>query len=164
MGNETAPPGRGEARQILLRMAGNDYPDGERWPLIRLGRRQPIPRYVRRGVYERDGGRCLSCGLSLTMAEAQLDHIIPWSAGGSDSSVNLRILCEPCNYDRSNFRSWLDVWGAQRPPIAFYCSDCLHRDRYGEETCEPFPVTPEMVSAYCVQCGLVSRTWPQEVY
>jgi HNH endonuclease len=136
----------------------------ERWPLIRLGGRQKISRVVRRLVFERDGGCCLNCGMTLTIRTAQLDHIVPWSAGGPDFSENLRILCEPCNADRSNFRTGLDDHAARRPPVALCCIACVHLDDQGAEIADPLEVTPELVPAYCGWCGVVSPTWPEELY
>jgi hypothetical protein len=57
-------------------------------------RRRPIPRAVRRAVFERDGGRCVECGSSF---EIQYDHIIPVAMGGAATVANLQILCAPCN-------------------------------------------------------------------
>jgi hypothetical protein len=134
----------------------------ERWPLLRLDGRKKILSYVRWAVFQRDGGTCLSCGIRLTIREAEIDHIVPWSAGGSDRSDNLRILCQPCNTDRSNFHGPLDVHAARRAPVCAWCIGCVHLDRYGDEAAEPFAVTPDMVAAFCGHCGLVSRTWPEE--
>ena len=154
-----------EAREFVLRLSGH-RDDGTRWPRYRQGEREPIPWQVRVAVYERDGGRCLSCGTALAYKDAQLDHIEPWSAYGSDRSDNLRILCKPCNEDRSNFRGSLDTWNAKRQPVAFYCVSCQGDEwEYCRSADNEFCYgLPEMVSAYCVQCGLVSRTWPEEVF
>jgi len=57
-------------------------------------RRDPIPREVRRAVFERDGGRCTECGSSF---ELQYDHVIPLALGGASTVENLQILCAPCN-------------------------------------------------------------------
>jgi hypothetical protein len=136
----------------------------ERWPLVRFGERERIPSFVRRLVFERDGGMCLGCGTPLTIKTARLDHIVPWSAGGSDASGNLRLLCEPCNGDRSNFRTGLDDHAVVRPPVALICVACAHLDDQGYEFGDPFEVTPRLVPAYCGRCGVVSPTWPEELY
>ena len=56
--------------------------------------REPIPRDVRRAVFERDAGRCVSCGSAF---EIQYDHVIPFSLGGASTAENLQILCGDCN-------------------------------------------------------------------
>jgi hypothetical protein len=135
----------------------------ERWPLVRFGERERIPPFVRRLIFERDGGMCLSCGIPLTIRTARLDHIVPWSAGGPDTSGNLRLLCEPCNAGRSNFRTGLDDHAATRPPVTLACVGCFHLQSHDEE--EPAPVVyGHMIPAYCGYCGLVSPTCPGLVY
>jgi hypothetical protein len=135
----------------------------ERWPLIRFGERERIPSFVRRLIFERDGGMCLSCGMPLTIKTARLDHIVPWSAGGPDTSDNLRLLCEPCNAGRSNFRTGLDDHAARRPPVALVCVGCFHLQSRDEE--DPAPVVyGHMIPAYCGHCGVVSPTCPRSVY
>ena len=57
-------------------------------------RRLPIPPEVRLAVYQRDGHRCAECG---SADDLSLDHIVPWSLGGSDGPDNLQTLCRPCN-------------------------------------------------------------------
>lgn len=56
--------------------------------------RAHISNSTRQTVYARDGHRCVVCG---TADRLSLDHIIPWSASGSDKPDNLRTLCVPCN-------------------------------------------------------------------
>lgn len=56
--------------------------------------RKPIPKHVRAAVYERDGYECRKCGAA---DDLTLDHIFPWSLGGSDTEENLQVLCRPCN-------------------------------------------------------------------
>jgi hypothetical protein len=56
--------------------------------------RPRIPDTIRLAVYERDGFRCLHCG---TTERLSLDHIHPWSLGGTDTIENLQTLCQPCN-------------------------------------------------------------------
>jgi len=65
---------------------------GERWPRLRTGERVKITGIKRRLIFERDGHSCRSCGLHLLYAEVEIDHIIPWSAYGSDWSCNLRVI------------------------------------------------------------------------
>lgn len=62
------------------------------------GQRQPIPREVRRAVFERDGGRCVECGSDFDL---QYDHVIPVVLGGATRVDNLQLLCGTCNRDKS---------------------------------------------------------------
>ena len=57
-------------------------------------RRAPIPREVRRVVWERDGGRCVECGAGFDL---QYDHVIPVALGGASTVANLQVLCAACN-------------------------------------------------------------------
>ena len=50
------------------------------------GRREPIPREVRRAVFERDGGICAQCGSNFDL---QYDHVIPVALGGATTVENL---------------------------------------------------------------------------
>lgn len=59
-----------------------------------LRHRPKIPTATRYAVYDRDGWKCLHCG---TGEGLTLDHIVPWSLGGSDDMDNLQTLCQPCN-------------------------------------------------------------------
>lgn len=56
--------------------------------------RAHISNSIRASVYARDHHRCVTCGATDRLS---LDHIVPWSAGGSDKPDNLRTLCIPCN-------------------------------------------------------------------
>lgn len=67
-------------------------------PMFQLGplktARPPIDIGLRKAVYDRDGHQCLECG---TPDDLTLDHIHPWSLGGTDTYDNLQTLCRPCN-------------------------------------------------------------------
>ena len=62
--------------------------------VLSTNRRQPLPRELRRAVYERDGGRCVECDATFDL---QFDHVIPVAIGGATSEQNLQLLCGPCN-------------------------------------------------------------------
>lgn len=53
-----------------------------------------IPDSVRQLVYARDSYRCVTCGSPDYLT---LDHIRPWSLGGSDDEANLQTMCQSCN-------------------------------------------------------------------
>lgn len=94
-----------------------------RHPVVRRGKREPIRRSVRLAVLFRDGFHCAWCDASYDL---EMDHILPWSAGGSDRSENLRPLCSWHNTARSNY---LDVTEPRRLPCALMCDRC-QRERY----------------------------------
>jgi len=56
--------------------------------------REPISEAVRHQVWRRDQGRCVDCG---SRENLELDHIIPWSEGGSNTVRNLELRCATCN-------------------------------------------------------------------
>lgn len=129
----------------------------QRWPIVRTGERPPIPRIVRQLVYRRDDAHCQMC--SARKGPWEIDHIVPWSAGGADDSTNLRLLCKTCNQRRSNYRT-----GAEHPmtPVTFACDVCLIRAHYfGLPRCRYYPACPvcgtappnaEPADAYCGSC------------
>lgn len=59
-------------------------------------------RKVRLVVLERDGWICQIRGAGCTLDATQVDHIIPWRAGGSwYDPENLRASCARCNNARA---------------------------------------------------------------
>jgi hypothetical protein len=104
-----------------------DILDAALWrlPVVRTQfseHRPLLPRWLRLLVLRRDGWRCRWCGISTREGFLQVDHVIPWSAGGSDRTDNLRALCEPCNRERSN--RWGDLDAARPIPISCSCIRC----------------------------------------
>lgn len=68
--------------------------DAELLAFAREDYRSPIPGELRQRILARDGRRCVECA---TTEDLTLDHIYPWSLGGSDTEDNLRTLCRSCN-------------------------------------------------------------------
>lgn len=80
-----------------------------------------IPRVTRRGprninwrlraqVLMRDGARCQLCGAEARSgALLHVDHIIPWSKGGSTTLENLRVLCSMCNIGKSDLEAPVEL-------------------------------------------------------
>lgn len=60
--------------------------------------REPISEAVRHEVWRRDQGKCVDCD---SRENLELDHIIPWSEGGSNTVRNLELRCESCNRTKS---------------------------------------------------------------
>lgn len=117
--------------------------DDGRYPVIRTKfteERRPLAEHVRLLVFRRDHYRCVFCGKQGGRLEA--DHIIPWSAGGSDDMDNLRTLCHWCNQERSNFKVMDDDF--RRLPTGHECVYCNPDDLLGYEG---------LVPIYCVLCG-----------
>ena len=62
--------------------------------------KERIPVNLRRMVIERDGLRCVYCGVDLLKNEVHLDHVIPESKGGPTSLNNLQVTCGKCNLEK----------------------------------------------------------------
>ncbi len=60
--------------------------------------RENIPASVRNEIFERDAGACVYCGVS--SVALHLDHIMPFSRGGSSRPENLVLACVPCNLSK----------------------------------------------------------------
>jgi 5-methylcytosine-specific restriction protein A len=56
-----------------------------------------IPLSMRVDVLNRDGYKCVFCGRNSKEVTLEIDHIIPFSGGGSNKSDNLQTLCFDCN-------------------------------------------------------------------
>lgn len=60
-------------------------------------RSRHIPAKVRVSVLHRDGYKCIFCGYSAKQVQLEVDHILPFSKGGSNDPSNLQTLCINCN-------------------------------------------------------------------
>jgi hypothetical protein len=66
-----------------------------------VAKRKPISKALRRGIYQRDGYRCVYCGKHRDDGAAlSLDHIRLHVLTGNDWPWNLLTACVPCNQDR----------------------------------------------------------------
>lgn len=111
-----------------------------RMPVIRDPRgREPLPSWLRMLVLRRDNFHCKWCGRG---GRLEVDHIIPWTAGGPDASWNLRVLCHDCNQQRSNYRT--DAYRVRVLPIVLTCSVC-------DESVDPDDGS-EYSPAWCACC------------
>jgi 5-methylcytosine-specific restriction enzyme A len=64
---------------------------------LRQKRSRSISLSVRLDVLTRDGYKCVYCGRSSQQIDLEIDHIIPYSKGGSNQIDNLQSLCFDCN-------------------------------------------------------------------
>lgn len=116
------------------------WPGGERHPVVRKGERAPIASHVRAAIWYRDHGQCRMCPPGQVDGVWHLDHIKPWSAGGSDRSENLRILCERHNLERSNY---VIAEERQELPATWWCSRCYMGDDHVWDYRDGLPRCPQ---------------------
>lgn len=86
--------GRGYDVYTRMDLAGSGLRDNSWDRGQSLERRPNIPLTLRTQVYERDEWACVECGSDQNLT---LDHIYPWSKGGTDRLDNLQTLCRTCN-------------------------------------------------------------------
>ena len=73
--------------------------------LKEINRRRNIKDTTRYSVLERAGFKCQCCGIKPLKNNdviLHIDHIIPYSLGGSDDIDNLQVLCNKCNISKRN--------------------------------------------------------------
>jgi CRISPR/Cas system Type II protein with McrA/HNH and RuvC-like nuclease domain len=61
-----------------------------------------LPASVRFEILRRDGFTCRYCGRKAPLVSLQVDHIVPWSRGGTDNLSNLVTSCFECNIGKSD--------------------------------------------------------------
>lgn len=81
--------------------------------------REPLSKYQRFKVLNRDQFTCQYCGLSAPHVVLEIDHIRPLSNGGTDDFDNLVTACHTCNRGKRDMQSTIN-------PLA--------RDPYSEAT------------------------------
>lgn len=65
-------------------------------------KRKPISSRVRALVLSRDNHRCRMCGRTSDEVSLEVDHVFPYSLGGTDDLDNLATLCRDCNIGKSD--------------------------------------------------------------
>lgn len=142
-----------------------------RHPVLRRGERKAIPLDKRWLIYERDGYACGLCGYQEEPenppaipgapaihgwgpSDLELDHLIPWSANGSDRSDNLRTLCGYCNAARSN---QVETNPPRLIGVVRRCYWCAFNARELPDTVIDISVGDlARIAAYCGRCGTTS--------
>ena len=76
---------------------GTFFTDNEIWNAICRVERGKVSNKMRFSLYQRDGYRCLKCGISQEYANLEIDHIVPIAKGGKSTYNNLQTLCHRCN-------------------------------------------------------------------
>ncbi len=65
--------------------------------------REYWPERVKNILKVRDRGKCASCKIDIELeAPMHIDHMIPISKGGCNDMVNLQLLCDSCNQEKSD--------------------------------------------------------------
>jgi hypothetical protein len=81
-----------EKRQVCkFKLMALDGEDDEHPPVLPSRPRRSISKAIRIAVWQRDGGKCVVCGVTDNL---HFDHIVPISKGGtSDTADNIQLLC-----------------------------------------------------------------------
>lgn len=59
--------------------------------------RMLIEPHIKRQIWERQHEKCAYCGTRRQLKHMTVDHIIPFSKGGTDDIENLQCTCKMCN-------------------------------------------------------------------
>lgn len=68
--------------------------------------RKPLLSTERFDILARDNFTCLACGSRPGNELLHVDHLLPWSRGGSNDPLNLSTLCKRCNMGKLD-RVWI---------------------------------------------------------
>jgi 5-methylcytosine-specific restriction endonuclease McrA len=100
MTRRSSPPRKGRLQQQRQQQIAHELRGLKHIRTINPARHDWLVRHV-----ERQGGRCIYCGIPLLLSahgkqadrQASLDHIVALAHGGADSEANTAAACEPCN-------------------------------------------------------------------
>ena len=87
----------------------------------------------RNEIFERDGYRCVYCGVQLPAEELTLDHVQPRVRGGDRSEGNLVTACGACNTLKGQHRLsfFLHANAAARDELLSQCAATSGRVCFG---------------------------------
>ena len=89
-----SPAARQERREARK---GENRPDSHRWECNDAMQSRHIPDDIRDEVFVRDNGQCSFVAADGTRCQCkkglQVDHVVPFAAGGTHQPSNLRLLC-----------------------------------------------------------------------
>ena len=74
-------------------------------------------------LWRQSGHRCGICAVPMLRSDlpsAHIDHVIPWSLGGTDDLENLRVAHPGCNIRRGNDLTWHE----RHPKVNVSCVEC----------------------------------------
>lgn len=76
-----------------------------------LGRPAAAADLRRYELIQRQNGQCAYCGTTVTLFNAELDHIVPRARGGASTRANLLAVCRQCNHlkGKTPFAVWADL-------------------------------------------------------
>jgi hypothetical protein len=73
---------------------------------LRRRRRKFWSRSQRATIHAKTGGRCYSCGLAMELTDDWwVEHIVPFSLGGTETMENLLPSCKLCNHLRLHHKA-----------------------------------------------------------
>lgn len=103
------------------------------------------PKFGRRGIWQRDGGRCQYTGRQLRPDEANLDHVNPRSRGGGDTWENIVLADSKVNTrkaDRTPEEAGLTLLRKPERPQAKPSTEFI-KNLHGVDDWAMFGISPE---------------------
>ena len=52
-------------------------------------------------IWEREGGKCMLCGIKLMFGQFIFEHVRALELGGTDTDDNIRLTCKPCAKEKT---------------------------------------------------------------
>jgi len=101
----------GKSLAEYLSLCAASLPDDILSNTGRIKRVSYIPSWLKKAVFYRDHGRCVSCrkdlsGLVTTDQRINFDHIVPLANWGTNDPSNFQLMCEKCNLRKSDSQGW----------------------------------------------------------